>query len=134
MLANRNRLMLLGLLTFVLGASLFTGSASAGTFLKGSTCSLYKNSYCQFTFNANPSNPYNCYTRFSVTSAAPYPSHTAGIDGLYGAGLTGTSTTGVHAYSPINYCFNSNLRALGFQQTGSSRTFNYSLQLYSGGY
>lgn len=114
-----------------------TPKAHAGTYLKGRSCSLYKNSNCYLGFQVGT--PYQCYARFTATSAAPHPSHSAAIDALNGpAGVWADQpywwTTAPSSYTPVFTCISPNSRLGGHQSTGSSRTFTYSLQLFSGGY
>lgn len=106
--------------------------AAAGTYIKGKTCSLYQYSSCYLGYTYSVQ--FQCYSRFSVTSPSPYPLHSASIT-TYPQPGNGTLTTAQHAYSPIGMCINwPTSQATGHQQTTSSRTFNYTLQLYGGSY
>lgn len=112
--------------------------ASAGTFIKGKTCSLYKTNHVTCELIYTNYTQFQCYARFTVTSPQPYPSHVAAHQTAAFGWIYGSWTTAQSAYSPSRPdvpCGGvPNMVIGGRQDTGSSRTFNYTLQLYGGNY
>lgn len=135
-----HRRMVVALVVFAVASSAFllfeTSNASAGTFLKGTSCALGggggRPNSCRMYFSVPAGTQYNCYSRFSASAGAPL--HQTFIVAWNGSTYSnyGAQTTAPHAYTnngPI--CMNvGNQFVEGYHLSGGAT--NYSLQLYSG--